>query len=96
MMISFKHLWIVFKSPFNHLVEIGHIYLAPLSLLYLAAILQGKMLPSNHASPSALCLNINYPQSKGPVTSAAPGPPQAQAGQGDGEEHFTPLYTLEI
>lgn len=54
------------------------------------------MLPSNHASPSALCLNINYPQSKGPVTSAAPGPPQAQAGQGDGEEHFTTLYTLEI
>lgn len=54
------------------------------------------MLPSNNASPSALCLNINYPQSKGPVTSAALGPLQAHAGQGEGEERFTPLYTLEI
>lgn len=35
-----------FKSPFNHLVQPGHIYLAPLISLYLAAILQGKMLPS--------------------------------------------------
>lgn len=54
-----------FKSPFNHLVQPGHIYLAPLILLYLAAILQGKMLPSNNPSPSWLCRNINYSQSQG-------------------------------
>lgn len=51
-----------FKSPFNHLVQPGHIYLAPLILLNLAAVLQGKMLPSNNPSPSWLCRNINYPQ----------------------------------
>lgn len=50
------------------------------------------MLPSNNASPSLLCLNINYPQSKGPVTSAARGAPQACAGQVMEESiltHFT-------
>lgn len=53
------------KSPFNHLVQPGHIYLAPLILLYLAAILQGKMLPSNNPSPSWPCRNISYSQSQG-------------------------------
>lgn len=61
---TFQTLADCFKSPFNHLVQPGHIYLAPLILLYLAAILQGKMLPSNNPSPSWLCSNINYSQSQ--------------------------------
>lgn len=36
MMVPSKHLQIALKSPFNHLVELGYVYLASLSLLYLA------------------------------------------------------------
>lgn len=82
-----------FKSPFNHLVQPGHIYLAPLILLYLGAILEGKILPSNNPSPSWLSRNINYSQSQGDWSQGAS---EVCAGQGDGEEHFTPLYSLKI
>ena len=50
------------------------------------------MLPSNTPSPSPLCLNINYSQSKRPVTSAAWGAPQAGVDRVM-EQTFSPHFT---
>lgn len=82
-----------FKSPFNHLVQPGHIYLAPLILLYLAAILQGKMLPSNNPSPSWLCRNINYSQSQGDWSPLQPRVLQRRVQTRMMEERISPQFT---
>lgn len=84
-----------FKSPFNHLVQPGHIYLAPLILLYLAAILQGKMLPSNNPSPSWLCRNINYSQSQGTGHLCSPGCSRGVCRPGWWRRAFHPSLQLE-
>lgn len=55
MMLPRIHLQTVFKPPFNHPAELGYTYLAPLTLLYLATTLRGRMLSSNNPSPPALC-----------------------------------------
>lgn len=79
-----------FQASFNHLAELGHAYLAPLTLLYLAAILRGRMLSSNNPSPPALCDH----QCTGPLQPLPCSPGCSTGGYGQvTEESIPPCFT---